>query len=153
LLSCSSLLLSRQVAWIICSAVELTRGNETVQRAVWCKVQISHEHAWHVASIQLAHSMDSVQNDPDLRHLSRQRFEYLEGGQAVDLDKYRCWQHLDLSSSGIEKNVSVGNHKQLIPMICTSASCQYQPASQYSGKYDLAQLSKLMQAEVFPTIT
>ena len=25
--------------------------------------------------------MDSLQNDPDLRYLSRQRFEYLEGSQ------------------------------------------------------------------------
>ena len=97
--------------------------------------------------------MDSLQNDPDLRYLSRQMFEHLEGSQAIDLGRYECWQHLDLSSFGIEKNVSVGNHKLLIPMICTSASCQYQPASQYSGNCDLAHLSKLMQTVVFSTIT
>lgn len=69
--------------------------------------------------------MDSLQNDPDLRYLSRQRFEYLEGRHAIDMGGCECWQHLDLSSSGIEKNVSVGNHKLLTPMICTSASYQY----------------------------
>lgn len=97
--------------------------------------------------------MDSLQNDPDLRYLSRQRFEYPEGRHAIDLGGCQRWQHLDLSSSGIEKNVSVGNHKLLTPMICTSASCQYQPASQYSSNRDLARLSRLMQTAVFLTIT
>lgn len=97
--------------------------------------------------------MDSLQNDPDLRYLSRQMFEYLEGSQAIDLGRCERWQHLDLSSFGIKKNVSVGNHKLLTSTICTSASCQYQPASQYSGNCDLAHLSKLTQTEVFPTIT